>query len=108
MHSLDGCRRSRLSIGSCALIALLVLPGLAGAALVTGPSLPYCDIENQYGSTLAVLGGRSVVVGSAGEFCDFVQALDSSGGSGWSAYGQDQNDFRGVGGQIRPGLPLPP
>src|SRR5262245_21391677 len=93
MHSLDGCCRSRIPVPSSALIALLVLPALVRATLITGPPLPYCDIENQYGSTTAVLRGRYVVVGSAGEFCDFAQALDSSGGAVWSLYDQDHSDF---------------
>ena len=47
--------------------ALLTLSAVAGATIVTGPPQPYCDIENTYGASMAVLGDRHVVVGSAGE-----------------------------------------
>ena len=42
---------------------------------------------------MAVLGDRNVVVGSVGQFCDFAQALDASGGTVWSLYDLDHSDF---------------
>jgi len=82
--------RARLAAST----ALLTLAAVAGATIVTGPAQPYCDIENGYGASMAVLGGRRLVVGSAGEFCDFVEALDpGTGETVWSLYDLDDTDF---------------
>src|SRR5262249_60846048 len=80
MRSLFACGRPRPRACLPAWVALLVLSAMAGATVVTGPPQPYCDIENSYGASMAVLGGRHLVVGSAGGVCDFVGALDPGPG----------------------------
>ncbi len=84
-------RRPRAYLAASA--ALLTLAAVAGATIVTGPAQPYCDIENTYGHSMAVLGGR-LVVGSAGEFCNFVEALDpGTGETVWSLYDLEDTGF---------------
>ena len=92
MRSVVACRQKRVRFR--AWVALLALPAVAGATVVTGPAQPYCDIENNYGASMAVLGGRYLVVGSHGEFCDFAEALDpSTGDTVWSLYDLDDTEF---------------
>jgi len=94
MRSLLAGRRPRARACLPAWGVLLTLSAVAGATVVTGPPQPYCDIENSYGASMAVLGGRHLVVGSAGEFCDFVEALDpGTGDTVWSLYDLDDTNF---------------
>jgi hypothetical protein len=75
-----------------ACLALLALAVDAVAVLQVGdPGEWFCDIENDYGRSMATLSDGSVVVGAAGEFCGFIDVRDATGATVHAV--RDTEDF---------------
>jgi hypothetical protein len=80
----------RLTLASVVLAGWI---GSASAEVVADSLTGACEVENNYGRSMAVLGDGRLAVGSSGEFCGWVDFLDATGTSMGSLQDPDEATF---------------